>query len=320
MKNEAIKMTNELAINESKVLTMWRDKAQLETIKAMFAKHATQEEFDIFVQLGINTGLNPFLREIWLVKYDKNAAAQIFVGRDGYRKIISTNAQYDGHIVDAVFSNDEFNVDLIAGHVKHIPNFKSRGTLIGAYCIVYMKGSRIPHYVFAEVSEYNTGRSVWKEKPSTMIKKVAEAQAIRMADQTCSSTYSPEEMPDDMIGDHSSKSKKLNQSLSITHGETFDHETGEVTTANVANPANQDVQGDQDTHTNGDVDPVPSASSSAPSYTFDDIKTKMEAATSIDVVNDIASLISSLPITKLQHADLAKIYRKKVEEIKKAES
>lgn len=306
---------NEFAVNENKVITMWKDEKQLKTIKDMYAKNATQEEFEIFVQLGINTGLNPFLREIWLIKYDKTASAQIFIGRDGYRKIISSNENYDGHIVDAVYSNDEFNVDLIAGYVKHIPNFKSRGTLIGAYCIVYMKNARIPQYVFTEVSEYNTGRSVWKEKPSTMIKKVAEAQAIRMADQTCSNTYSPEEMPDHMVGDHNPKSKQLNESLNIYEGETVDNETGEVTYD--ASATNEIAT--QKSPSNVPVDSVPLNPSNAPTYTFEDIKAKMEASSNIETLNDVASLISSLPITKEQHSKLSGIYRERVKEIKKAE-
>jgi len=307
-------MTNELALNESKVLSMWKDEKQLATIKDMFARKASKEEFEIFVQMGLSTGLNPFLRELWIIKYDEKAAAQIFIARDGYRKIISKNPNYDGHITDAVYSNDEFNVDLIAGYVKHIPNFKSRGTLIGAYCIVYMKNSRIPHYVFVEASEYNTGRSVWKEKPSTMIKKVAECQAIRMADQTCSSTYSEEEMPDDKVTDHNPKAKRLNQSLNITQGETFDHETGEVT------PANQkQSENDENATANDVVNSVPLVASNAPSYTFDDIKTKMESSKNIEALNDVASLISSLPISKEEHSQLSGIYRKRVIEIKKSE-
>lgn len=313
-------MTNELALNESKVLSMWKDEKQLSTIKDMFAKKASKEEFEIFVQMGLSTGLNPFLRELWIIKYDEKAAAQIFIARDGYRKIISKNPNYDGHITDAVYSNDEFNVDLIAGYVKHIPNFKSRGTLIGAYCIVYMKNSKIPHYVFVEASEYNTGRSVWKEKPSTMIKKVAECQAIRMADQTCSSTYSEEEMPDDKIGDHTSKSKRLNESLNITEGETFDHETGEVTASNATNSTLQTSENHTDTSNHCDINSVSVDTSNAPTYTFDDIKNKMEASQSIDALNDVASLISSLPISKEQHSELAKIYRDRVKELKKSES
>jgi hypothetical protein len=29
---------------------------------------------------------------------------------------------------------------------------------------------------FVDITEYNTNQSVWKQKPATMIKKVAEAQ------------------------------------------------------------------------------------------------------------------------------------------------
>ncbi len=308
-------MTNELTINENKILSMWKDEGQLKTIKDMFAKKANQDEFNIFVQLGISTGLNPFLREIWMVKYDEKAAAQIFIGRDGYRKLISNNPNYDGHIVDAVYSNDEFNVDLIAGYVKHIPNFKNRGNLIGAYCIVYMKGARIPHYVFCELNEYDTGKSVWAGKKATMIKKVAETQAIRMADQTCSGTYSEEEMPDSMTGDHSSKSKQLNESLNIYEGETVDNETGEVTYD--ASATNEIAT--QKSPSNVPVDSVPLNPSSAPTYTFEDIKTKMEASNNIETLNDVASLISSLPITKEEHSKLAGIYRERVKEIKKSE-
>ena len=309
-------MTNELAINENKVLMMWKDQSQLKTIKDMYAKNATQEEFEIFVQLGISTGLNPFLRELWLIKYDKNAAAQIFVARDGYRKIISSNPNYEGHIVDAVYSNDEFNVDLIAGHVKHVPNFKSRGTLIGAYCIVYMQSSRIPHYVFVEINEYNTGRSVWKEKPSTMIKKVAECQAIRMADQTCSSTYSEEELPDNRIADHNPKSKQLNKSLNIIQGETVDNDTGEISDVNSTSGAMVNDKHSDNSDTTNTIDSS-NISDNAPVFSFDDIKSKLEAAKAIDALNDVASLISSLKITKEQHSELAKIYRDRVKDIKK---
>lgn len=290
-------MTNELALNENKIMMMWNDEAQLKTIKDMFAKKTTHDEFQIFVQLGIATGLNPFLREIWAVKYGDNAA-QIFVGRDGYRKIISRNPNYEGHIVDAVYANDEFNVDLIAGYVKHIPNFKNRGSLIGAYCIVYMKGCRIPIYVFCELSEYDTGQSLWKTKKATMIKKVAEAQGIRMADQACSGTYSEEEMPDEKTGNHHPKSKKLNESLSITiDGEKVDPETGEVTT---------------------EEEPPAQPLLNAPMFTFDEIKTKMEGANNLDTLHEAASVISSMSITKEQHSELSKIYRKRVDEIKKA--
>jgi hypothetical protein len=52
-------------------------------------------------------------------------------------------------------------------------------------------------YVFVELSEYSTGKSLWNSqtgKPATMIKKVAEAQALRMAFQDLlGGTYGEEE-------------------------------------------------------------------------------------------------------------------------------
>lgn len=301
-------MMNEIALGNGmdveKVLALWADGAKLKTIKDMFAKNATQEEFETFVQMGIACRLNPFLREIWCVKYDRNAAAQIFVARDGYRKIISRNPNYDGHIVDAVFSHDEFNVDLVNGIVKHVPNFKERGRLIGAYCITYMKNSKIPHYVFAEAAEYNTGRSVWKEKPATMIKKVAESQCIRMADQTCSGTYAPEEMPDEGVGKHSPKAADLNKEYGLYDGEKVDAETGEVTEPAAA-------MEHQEPHI---IEP------DAPKFSFDEVKAMMESAANSDDLHAAASVISQVDISKEERAELTKIYRAKVKEVKNLES
>ena len=293
----------EVSVYENKITAMWKNESQLKTIKDIYAKHATQDEFEIFIQMGIASGLNPFLREIWLVKYDKTAAAQIFIARDGYRKIISRNPNYAGHRVDAVYSNDEFNVDIIGGIVNHVPNFKDRGRLIGAFCMVYMKNLRVPHYVFVELGEYNTGRSVWKDKPATMIKKVAEAQAIRMADMTCSGTYSPEEMPEEKSSDI--KSTSLNKDLGIYEGEMVDQVTGEV----------MDNKPEQNTVVDVQIPP-----NDAPVFTFDEIKSKMETAVTSEILHEAVSVISAMDITKDQRDELSKIYREKIKEIKKLEA
>jgi phage recombination protein Bet len=151
-------------------------------VKQIYGKNLTDGEFQTFVNLGKSTGLNPFLREIWAVKYG-SAAAQIFIGRDGYRRSAQSHPQYDYHHVDAVYSNDDFHFDLVKGEVNHVYNFKDRGKLVGAYCLVKKRNSSKPIFVFVDVQEYNTSKSVWADKPATMIKKVAEAQGLRMAFQ-----------------------------------------------------------------------------------------------------------------------------------------
>lgn len=231
-----LRMTSELQETPlNNMLTMWNDEAQLRTIKSIYAKDATELEFKTFVEMGIATGLNPFLREIWLVKYDRNAAAQIFIGRDGYRKTINRNANYQGHHVDAVYSNDDFCFDLTRGEVKHTYNLKDRGKLLGAYCVVHMRNVPRPYYLFVELAEYDLNHSQWKTKKATMIKKVAECQALRMADSCAfGGTYGEDEGVQNARQE--SNAGKLNARLGLApsenktfEGEIINDETGEVT-------------------------------------------------------------------------------------------
>lgn len=171
---------NVVTLHNNKELTIWEDKTKLAEIRNAFAKGASDTEFAMLVGLGKATGLNPFLREIWLVKYG-NSAAQIFIGRDGYRKGAQKQPDYDFHQADAVYENDSFKI--VSGEVEHSYNLKNRGKLIGAYCIVKSHNSTRPVYVYVELKEYTTGKSLWATKPATMIKKVAEAQALRSAFQ-----------------------------------------------------------------------------------------------------------------------------------------
>jgi phage recombination protein Bet len=166
-------------IQNQQQVAIWNEK--LDEIKKIFAPNLSNKEFEFFVGLGKELGANPFLREIWAVKYDASKPAQIFVGRDFYRKKAQSLPQYNGHLVDAVYANDEFYVENGTPHHKY--NLTNRGKLIGAYCVVYRKDIEHPYFVFVDFNEYNKGQSIWKEKPATMIKKVAEAQGLRGAFQ-----------------------------------------------------------------------------------------------------------------------------------------
>lgn len=171
-----MQMNNELQI--------WAPDKQAE-IKELFAKNLTNNEFQTFVWIWKATWLNPFLREIWAVKYG-DISANIFIWRDWYRKSAQSNKEYDYHSVDAVYENDKFEVK--NWEVEHSYNIKDRGKLIWAYCIVKRKSSSKAMFTFVELSEYiqpwkNGKKTVWDSKPATMIKKVAEAQWLRWAFQ-----------------------------------------------------------------------------------------------------------------------------------------
>lgn len=166
----------ELIYSENQPINIWENEEAVRQIQTIFAPTLSVVEFKIFHEIGKATGLNPYLREIWAVKYDKQSV-QIFIGRDGYRKGAQRQPSYDYHLADAVYSNDDFNVS--NGNVSHNYSLKDRGNLLGAYCVVKRKGSSQANYVFVELKEYDKKQSTWVTLKTTMIKKVAEAQALR---------------------------------------------------------------------------------------------------------------------------------------------
>lgn len=93
----------------TQAVSLWDDKTQVAEIQKTLAPNLSQTEFNIFLGIGKATGLNPFKREIWAVKYGSNPAS-IFIGRDGYRKFAQSHPDYDYHFIDSIYANDTFRV------------------------------------------------------------------------------------------------------------------------------------------------------------------------------------------------------------------
>ena len=245
---------NSLALVDTKNqgVSIWESNEDLKQIKEIYGKNLSAGEWNTLVQMGRATGLSPYLKEIWAVKYGNNPA-QIFIGRDGYRKSAQRHPLYDYHVADAVYSGDEFFV--VDGEIKHKYNLTNRGELVGAYCIVKRKGSSRTSYVYVELKEYSTGQSLWKNagadkgKPATMIKKVAEAQGLKSGFQELfANTYSEYEAWEYQQSDSGKKTGKgvsgLKEKLGLIQSE-YDNdssaedfsahniETGEVIEAEI---------------------------------------------------------------------------------------
>ena len=180
------------------VLEIWKDK---KSIWKHFGEPAglDETEFTFFMALGVALKANPFAREIWAVKYDKNKPAQIFLGRDFYRKKAQEQKDYNGHQTMAVFEKDTFEYDLNSPTGLPTHKFdvtKSRGNLVGAYCVAYKKGITRPFFVYVSMEEASKGQSTWKSMPVTMMEKVPEARCLRMAWQgVFKGTYAEDEAP-----------------------------------------------------------------------------------------------------------------------------
>jgi phage recombination protein Bet len=157
------------------------DEAQIQLMKDTVAKGATDNEFKLFMHLAQSYGLDPFLKEIWCLKYGSNQPATVFTSRDGYLKIASRDPQMDGIQSDVVYANDRLT-KLADGTVEHAYGQPDRGLIVGAYALVFRKDRSRPAYFYAPVAEYNAGNNpTWKKYPSAMIVKVAEAMALKRA-------------------------------------------------------------------------------------------------------------------------------------------
>jgi len=177
-------MSKEIAKTEEKsianiVTNFWQDTEKLR--KLVFPK-LNEIEFEFLVALGAGLGANPFTREIWAVKYKDSEPASIFVGRDFLRRKAQEIENYGGHEVDSFYQNDKIIKNNGIYEINFAAN-NNRGELVGAICNVFYRNNIRPFSVMVYLKEYAKPFGNWKSMPETMIKKVAEAQALRGAFQ-----------------------------------------------------------------------------------------------------------------------------------------
>ena len=167
-----------------------------DVVRKFICPTATDQEIYFFLQLCKAQQLNPFLREVYLIKYGNNPAT-IVTGKETFTKRASRIEAYAGFKAGLIVLGER------AEPVYREGSFYIRGKedLAGGWAEVYRTGLSVP--VRAEVSfeEYVQRRTdgspnrFWTEKPATMIRKVAIVQALREAfPDEFGGMYSPEEM------------------------------------------------------------------------------------------------------------------------------
>jgi phage recombination protein Bet len=128
----------------------------------------------MFMHLAKTYQLDPFQKEIFCWKYKGDIT--IMTSRDGYLKIANRHPEFDGLVSDVVHKNDSFQRTLEGVQHKYGAD---RGSIVGAYALVYRKDRKYPIYVFAPYEEYRADKKVWIQYPSAMILKVAESMALK---------------------------------------------------------------------------------------------------------------------------------------------
>lgn len=143
-----------------------------ETIKKFLCPKASDQELMLGLQIAKTFNLNPLKREIYFVKYKEDQPMQVLTGYEVYLKRAERSGKYNGLDIKSEGS-------VTTGDLKAIVK-------------VYRKDwdNPLTHEAFYSEyvqvkKDYQTGKiepnTFWKNKPITMIKKVAVSQAFRMA-------------------------------------------------------------------------------------------------------------------------------------------
>ena len=180
--------------------------------------NVTESEIMYFMKLCKARGLNPYIRDAYLIKYGNQPAA-IIVAKDAVEKRAIQNPKYDGKEVGIYVENKETG-ELIKREGSILR--KNKEELVGAWCTVYRKDWKYPITKEVNFDEYIqkkkdwTPNTNWENRPVTMITKVAIVQALREAFiEELSGMYEAEEMG-------VNESELDNTPIQVDENETYD--------------------------------------------------------------------------------------------------
>jgi phage recombination protein Bet len=148
---------------------------QMRLVTEVIAKNATPDELKLFLYRCKSLGLDPLKPgQIYFIKYGSGPGT-IVVGIEGFRAKANRTGKLSG--------------------IKRGALRDEKGVCVGAWAEVYRSDWQHPAREEVPLSEYNTNRGNWQKMPETMIKKVAEAAALRMAfPDDLGGVYTQEEM------------------------------------------------------------------------------------------------------------------------------
>ena len=171
-----------LALRQSELIS----DLTVDTIKKYINDKATDEEAYVFLQLCQARGLNPFLKEAHLIKYDHQKPATIVVGKDAFMKRAELHPCFAGIEAGIILeSGDDYCIIDEREGSFYLP--EELAHIVGGWAKVHRTDRKVPCVAKVAFSEYvgltsqGHPNKIWGSKPATMIRKVAIVQALREA-------------------------------------------------------------------------------------------------------------------------------------------
>lgn len=166
------------------------------TVKDYLGVELTQPEFNYFFSVCNLYGLNPFIKDIYPIKFGSQPATFV-IDYKVMQQAADAEPMFDGLKVGILFLDANGHPQEREGAYL-LPN----EILIGAWCDVYRKDRTHTNRTYALYDENKKttkdGKvtTQWAEKPVFMITKVAKAQALRetFPNMFSNNTYTQEEM------------------------------------------------------------------------------------------------------------------------------
>lgn len=137
-------------------------------------------------------GMNPLAGDCFMTVYqnrDGTTSMSLTVSKDYWVRVAHAQPTYRGMRAGIVVVNNGTVVP------REGSNLWPGEELLGGWCEVYDSRWQFPQRAEVAFSEYDQGSSLWVDKPATMIRKVAVAQAMREAyPNALQGSYDPSEM------------------------------------------------------------------------------------------------------------------------------
>ncbi len=170
-----------------------------DTVKQYLVKgngEVTDQEVVLFIKMCQAQRLNPFVTgEVYLIKFG-NTPAQMVVGYETYKRRADENPAHLFTESGIVVQRGDSIVQKVGACLYPTEN------LVGGWCRVHKlkDGREVSTYKEVGFNEYNKNNAIWKEKPCTMIEKVAISQCLREAyPKDYEGLYTAEELGQDKI-------------------------------------------------------------------------------------------------------------------------